>query len=77
MAKMISIICECGCGKEKQVRAADVARGWGRFHSKSCKMKEQAVICKTRKKKKKLLRRDEDTATKNNGNLWAKPGAIK
>lgn len=32
--------CEC-CGKSMQVRAADVARGWGRFCSKSCKASAQ------------------------------------
>lgn len=32
--------CAC-CGKEMQVRSADVARGWGRFCSKSCKASHQ------------------------------------
>lgn len=31
----------CRCGNVFQVRAADVARGWGKFCSKSCKAKEQ------------------------------------
>jgi hypothetical protein len=29
------------CGKSFTARAADVARGWGRFCSKSCKASEQ------------------------------------
>lgn len=32
--------CEC-CGKSMQVRSADVARGWGRFCSKTCKASAQ------------------------------------
>lgn len=32
--------CE-GCGKPFQARTADVARGWGRFCSKTCKAKKQ------------------------------------
>lgn len=40
MAKMVDTRCKwCGC--EMSVRAADVARGWGRFCSKSCKAKNQ------------------------------------
>lgn len=35
------ITCECGCGRKKMVRIADVKRGWGRFFSKSCKAKAQ------------------------------------
>jgi hypothetical protein len=38
---MIQIRCECGCGRMKMVREADVKRGWGRFFSKSCKAKDQ------------------------------------
>ena len=30
-----------GCGKLFKARAADVARGWGKFCSKSCKAVEQ------------------------------------
>lgn len=37
----ITKACEC-CGKSMQVRAADVARGWGRFCSKSCKASKQS-----------------------------------
>jgi hypothetical protein len=29
------------CNKPMKVRAADIARGWGRFCSKSCKAQEQ------------------------------------
>ncbi len=40
MAKMVDTPCKwCGCNMS--VRAADVARGWGRFCSKSCKAKNQ------------------------------------
>ena len=37
----ITKACEC-CGKQMQVRSADVARGWGRFCSKSCKAAKQS-----------------------------------
>lgn len=33
----VEITCACGCGRKKQVRTADVKRGWGKFYSKSCK----------------------------------------
>lgn len=32
-----------GCGKDIYPRAADVNRGWGKFCSKSCKAKKQAI----------------------------------
>ena len=35
------IKCKCGCGRKKEVRIADVKRGWGKFYSKSCKAKWQ------------------------------------
>lgn len=41
MAEMQEMICKCGCGQKKMVRAADVRRGWGKFFSKSCKAKWQ------------------------------------
>jgi hypothetical protein len=41
MAKSKTIVCLCGCGREKSVRAADIARGWGKYFSKSCKAKHQ------------------------------------
>ena len=41
MASMIEITCKCGCGRKKMVRTADVARGWGKYYSKSCKAKAQ------------------------------------
>lgn len=37
----VFVVCACGCGREKQVRKADVDRGWGKYFSKSCKMKHQ------------------------------------
>ncbi len=38
MAKMVTVCCgNKKCGKEFEARAADVARGWGKFCSKSCK----------------------------------------
>lgn len=41
MAKMTTITCLCGCGRQKEVRTADVQRGWGKFYSKSCKARYQ------------------------------------
>ena len=41
MATMTNMTCKCGCGRSKQVRTADVKRGWGKFFSKSCKAREQ------------------------------------
>lgn len=41
MIKMKEIICKCGCGRKKMVRSADIARGWGKYFSKSCKAKAQ------------------------------------
>ena len=38
---MPQIVCECGCGKSKEVRQADINRGWGKYFSKSCKAKAQ------------------------------------
>lgn len=40
--KTQKIICKCGCGKQKEVREADIKRGWGKFYSKSCKARYQA-----------------------------------
>ena len=38
MAKMVTVCCaNKKCGKEFQARSADIARGWGKFCSKSCK----------------------------------------
>ena len=37
---MVKIKCKC-CGKPKEVRQADINRGWGLFCSKSCKAYEQ------------------------------------
>ena len=39
MAKTVRKVCRCGT--VFYPRAADVARGWGKFCSKSCKAKEQ------------------------------------
>ena len=41
MAKMVEIVCKCGCGMRKKVREADRKRGWGLYYSKSCKAKHQ------------------------------------
>jgi hypothetical protein len=38
---MTEITCKCGCGRKRQVRTADVARGWGKFFDKSCKARVQ------------------------------------
>jgi len=35
------IVCKCGCGRKKQVRVADIERGWGKYYSKSCKARHQ------------------------------------
>lgn len=40
MVTMVEKKCEC-CKKQISVRAADIARGWGKFCSKSCKAKKQ------------------------------------
>lgn len=38
--RMVTITCAAnGCSNTKQVRAADVARGWGKYCSKSCTKK--------------------------------------
>lgn len=36
MAAMVDVKCK-GCGIIFQARVADVKRGWGKFHNKSCK----------------------------------------
>jgi hypothetical protein len=41
MARMTEITCKCGCGMRKEVRTADVRRGWGKYFSKSCKAAAQ------------------------------------
>lgn len=41
MAATQKVVCACGCGRVKEVRTADVKRGWGKFFSKSCKAKHQ------------------------------------
>lgn len=41
MSKMQEITCKCGCGRKKEVKVADIKRGWGKFFSKSCKAKWQ------------------------------------
>ncbi len=41
MATMREITCKCGCGRKKNVRVADIKRGWGKFFSKRCKAKHQ------------------------------------
>jgi hypothetical protein len=33
--------CLCGCGQKFFARKADIARGWGKFATKSCKAKDQ------------------------------------
>lgn len=54
---MMEITCKCGCGRKKEVRAADVKRGWGKYFSKSCKAK-----CSTASKTayRKYLQRKEE-----------------
>lgn len=41
MAAMQMMTCLCGCGRSKQVRTADVKRGWGKYYSKGCKARHQ------------------------------------
>lgn len=42
MASMTTIKCKWHlCSNTKEVKASDVARGWGLFCSKACKAKEQ------------------------------------
>ena len=43
MARMVEIVCKCGCERIKNVRIADVNRGWGKFFSKSCKARYQSL----------------------------------
>ena len=40
--KMVTITCACGCNRTREVREADVKRGWGKYYDKSCKAKAQA-----------------------------------
>ena len=42
MASTQLVTCACGCGRKKEVRIADVKRGWGKYYDKSCKAKAQA-----------------------------------
>ena len=44
MSKMTEITCACGCGRKKEVRTADVKRGWGKYYSKRCKAVAQNKI---------------------------------
>ncbi|AZS06376.1 hypothetical protein AAS23_gp63 [Pantoea phage vB_PagS_AAS23] len=38
--RMVKVTCSApGCINQKDVRPADLARGWGKFCSKSCAMK--------------------------------------
>lgn len=41
MGAKTEITCKCGCGRKKMVRDADIKRGWGLYHSKSCKARRQ------------------------------------
>ena len=41
MAEMKEITCQCGCGRKRMVRTADIARGWGKYFDKSCKARHQ------------------------------------
>ena len=41
MAKMTTITCKCGCGKTREVRQADINRGWGLYYNKSHKARHQ------------------------------------
>lgn len=58
MPSMKTISCRC-CGKKKQVRTADVARGWGLFCSKSCKATHAVKNGPTRKKSKRKYPRHD------------------
>ena len=53
---MPQVICKCGCGRSKDVRQADINRGWGKFYSKSCKAKAQSKKCGGRPKASKEKR---------------------
>jgi hypothetical protein len=39
---MTTITCKCGCGRTREVRTADVKRGWGKFFDKTCKARHQS-----------------------------------
>ncbi len=41
MAATQSITCACGCNRTKNVRTADVKRGWGKYFSKACKARHR------------------------------------
>lgn len=58
MAKTKNITCACGCGRNKDVRTADIKRGWGKYYSKSCKAKAQER--KTGQHREYLERKDDD-----------------
>lgn len=64
MPAMITITCKCGCGRQKQVRKADYARGWGRYYSKSCKAKAQEK--KTGQFKKYLQKKVQAVTSEHN-----------
>lgn len=41
MASMQTITCACGCRQTRQVRTADVKRGWGKYINKQHKARHQ------------------------------------
>lgn len=48
--KMQTITCKlASCNNTKEVRSADVARGWGLFCSKACKAKHQNQTRRTKR----------------------------
>ena len=62
---MTEITCACGCNRKKEVRTADVKRGWGKFFNKSCKAREQerrtGQYAKFKRKRRKAIERENES----------------
>jgi hypothetical protein len=67
MAKMIEIVCKCGCGRKRMVRQADYDRGWGRFFDKTCKARHQER--KTGQYDRFIRRGENDSSSERNATL--------
>ena len=57
--KMVTITCACGCGESREVRLADVNRGWGKYLNKSHKARAQKSVHAKPKANKSLAEKVE------------------